>query len=92
MRRPWRPLLGLILSRSKSAEIAALVRTTAAVVDIRTTPAGDNVLPDTIYISFNFRTLPGMLTVACGPDPCPLHAWPASGADLKVQSSNLTHF
>ncbi|KAK9793171.1 hypothetical protein WJX73_003843 [Symbiochloris irregularis] len=64
--QPWNWLLGRVLAASPSAEVAALVRTTAAVTDVKTGPPGDNVLPDTAIVTFNFRTLPGQ-------DP----GWPA---------------
>ena len=57
--RPWRTLLGRALAASPSPEVAALARSTVAITDIHTGPPGDNVIPDTAVITFNFRLLPG---------------------------------
>ena len=83
--RPWKQLLGQVLARSKSAEVAALVRTTAAVTDLRTFPPGDNVLPDTAIASFNFRLLPGTAARA----PCVARS-PARACDA-MQMWGLQH-
>ena len=40
-------------------ELAALVRTTAAVVDVKVSPPGHNVVPDKAIATVNYRVLPG---------------------------------
>ena len=57
-RRGVRHLVMRVLALAPG-EIAAMVRSTAAVVDLAASPEGHNVVPDTATAHINFRVLPG---------------------------------
>ena len=61
-------LLAWLLSKS-SPNTAAVARTTVGVTRMNAGTA-DNVLPDTGYVMFNFRLLPGQMTLCCAALRC----------------------